>query len=235
MNGPFLPGISVDCVIFGFHDNQLKILLTRFRNTDIYALPGGFVGQTENIDEAAQRVLLERTGLHDIYLEQFHVFGDRDRCPADVQKKLVESIGPPPAGSALLSGRYISIGYYALIDFTEATPTPDALSDHCDWWPMDDMPPLMFDHEDISRQALETLRLTLNHRDVGFNLLPETFTMNELQALHETILGDKLVRSNFQRKMLATGLLERFDKKRTGGAHKAPYLYRFKIPEPAGV
>jgi 8-oxo-dGTP diphosphatase len=228
MNGPFLPGISIDCVIFGFHDNQLKILLTRFKNTDLYALPGGFIGREENITQAAGRILLERTGLQDIYLEQFHVFGHQDRCPPEQQRQLLESIGILPGKQEYRLGRFISIGYYALIDFTRANPTPDSLSDYCGWWALDSIPSLIFDHSCMTTKALETLRLTLNHREVGLNLLPDTFTMNELQALHETILNEKLVRSNFQRKMLATGLLDRFDKKHTGGAHKAPYLYRFK-------
>lgn len=126
-----------------------------------------------------------------------------------------------------LLNRFISIGYYALIDFSKAIPSPDELSDSCDWYDLDKIPTLMFDHNEIFSKALETLRTMLDDKLIGFNLLPETFTMNELQNLYETILGEKLVRSNFQRKMLGLGILERIEKKMTGAANKAPYVYKF--------
>jgi hypothetical protein len=95
------------------------------------------------------------------------------------------------------------------------------------WYDIDKIPTLMFDHNEIFRKALETLRTMLDEKLICFNLLPDTFTMNELQNLYETILGEKMIRSNFQRKMLSLGILERIEKKMTGAANKAPYLYRF--------
>ncbi len=228
MNELLLPGISIDCIIFGFHTNQLKILLLRFKNTDFFALPGGFITKNENLEEATQRILKDRMGLlSDIYLEQFYVFGNKNRRPDDVLQKIFDAIEPPRELRKFLSERFISIRYYALIDFTKAIPTTDAISDRCDWWDLEEIPTLIFDHSEMVQKALATLRLTLEHSRVGLNLLPNTFTMNELQVLHETILGQKLVRSNFQRKILSTGRLERIEKRMTGAANKAPYLYRF--------
>lgn len=227
MHEQFLPGISIDCVIFGFHANQLKILLLRFKGTEYYALPGGFIVENENLEDAAQRILNERTGLSDIYLKQFHVFGDTQRRDGTDLHYVLEAIDAPREQRNFLSRRFISIGYYALIDYTRAVPIPDAISDSCDWWDLEEVPSLIFDHNQIVTKALQNLRFMLSHSQVGQNLLPDTFTMKELQALHETILGQTLVRSNFQRKMLSTGLLERVEKKMTGAAHKAPYLYRF--------
>lgn len=226
----YLPGLSIDPVIFGFHENQLKILLLRFRQTNAFALPGGFIDETENLDEAAGRILAERTGLRDIYLDQFHVFGDRNRRDPSVQKTLLRGSGIHLTDDHWLMRRFVSIGYYALIDFTKATPTPDALSDSCAWHDLDHLPPLIFDHALIVQKALATLRAQLDEKLIGFALLPDVFTMADLQRLYETIGGRPLLRANFQRKMLGLGMLERLDKKWGGGAHKAPYLYRFISP-----
>lgn len=223
----YLPGISIDCVIFGFHDNQLKILLLNFKSTDWLAVPGGFIKESENLEEAAQRILEERTGLTNIYLEQFHVFGDRNRRDNEVMKSAMAAGGNIIGPDHFLMRRFISIGFYALIDFTKATPTPDVHSDTCEWYDIEEIPTLIYDHSLMVEKALETLRFFLDEKLIGFNLLPEVFTMNDLQNLYETILDKKLLRTNFQRKMLSLGILERLDKKMTGAANKAPYLYRF--------
>lgn len=222
-----LPGLAIDAVIFGFHQNQLKILLLEYKNTGLFALPGGFIGEEENLNDAARRILFERTGLKDIYLDQFYTFGDRNRQNKDTLRVIMVGNGMEPTDDHFLLRRFVSVGYYALIDFTRAVPIPDALSDSCDWHDLHTLPLLILDHQYIVQKALETLRANLDHKLIGFNLLPETFTMGELQSLYETILGQQLHRTNFQRKMLGLGILERLDKKWTGGAHKAPYLYRF--------
>jgi 8-oxo-dGTP diphosphatase len=222
-----LPSVSLDCVILGFHDNQLKILLLKYKNTDYYALPGGFINMEEDLEDAAQRVLEERTGLRDIYLEQFHVFGSKNRRNDTTHHEIMAECGIVLKPTHFLFNRFVSIGYYALIDFSKANPSPDDFSDSCEWYDLDKIPSLMFDHNQIFQKALEILRLGLDKKLIGFNLLPKIFTMNELQSLYETILGEKLIRSNFQRKILGLGILERIEKKMTGAANKAPYLYRF--------
>ena len=224
----FLPGLAIDAVIFGFHEGQLKILILRYRNTNLFALPGGFIKQSEDLDEAARRVLADRTGLVNIYLEQFFAFGDRGRSDPSFMKTILSHNNVQVEPDHWLLRRFVSIGYYALVDFTKAVPLPDSLSDRCDWYELDKLPSLMQDHNAIVQKALETLRMNLDRQLIGFNLLTETFTMGDLQSLYETILCENLNRSSFQRKMLGLDILERVDKKWTGGAHKAPYLYRFK-------
>ncbi|AKD54611.1 NUDIX hydrolase [Spirosoma radiotolerans] len=228
----FLPGLALDFVVFGFHQNQLKILLLEYQNTNLFALPGGFIRRDENLNDAARRVLAERTSLTDIYLEQFYIFGDLARHDKATLRAIMEAKGLAPADDHWLLARFVSVGYYALIDFTKAIPIPDSLSDTCDWYELTALPSLMLDHEAIVQKALDTLRADLDRKLVGFNrwaapLLAETFTMADLQRLYETILGQKLRRSSFQRKILSLDIVERLDKKYSGGAHKAPFLYRF--------
>lgn len=221
-----IPQVSIDCVVFGFHAHQLKVLLLRVRSMEYYALPGGFVGQEEDLDEAAQRVLQERTGLTELYLEQFYTFGQRNRGEIEMQQKLAEV--NQLKSEEWLQKRFISVGYYALVDFSLVKATPDELSDSCDWYDINQLPLLMMDHHQMIQKALDTLRIMLEYKPIAFNLLPENFTIAELQRVYETILGKELIRTNFQRKILSLEILERIEKKYTGGAHKAPYVYRFK-------
>lgn len=224
----FIPQLSIDCAIFGFHDNQLKILLLKLKNADFWALPGGYVEQNQGVDEAALQILEVRTGLRDIYLEQFRVFGDANRSTKEFIQKMLQIDSVAQTQFDWVLKRFVSIGYYALVDFSKVNPTPDHISEACEWFEVSVLPTLAFDHQEIIQKALETLRLMLDHKLVAFNLLSETFTMIELQSLYETILGVPQRRNNFQRKMLSMDILERTEKLYTGAAHKAPYLYRFK-------
>lgn len=224
----FLNHISLDCVVFGFHDNQLKVLLIRMKYTKEWALPGGFVKEDESLEVAANRVLKDRTGLDNIFLKQFKVFSEpqrSDRNPA--VKDLIDSGSNPD--HEWFNQRFISIGFYALVDFSKAEPTPDFFSDLCAWKTLDEINTLILDHSQILNKALETLRLQLNYQPLGYNLLADKFTMPELQKLYETILGKELDRRNFQRKMLSYGILNKLQERKTGGAHKAPYLYEFNL------
>ena len=223
----YLPGLAIDAVIFGFHQNKLKVLLLQYQNTGLYALPAGFIKRDENLNDAAKRILSERTGLQNIYLEQFYTFGDVSRHDQAPMQKIMEGKKLKPAANHWLLRRFVSVGYYALVDYTKAVPIPDILSDSCDWYDLSNIPSLMLDHKTMMEKALTTLRENLDRKLIGFNLMPDTFTMGELQSLYETILDQKLRRTSFQRKMLNLGILERVAKKMTGGAHKAPYLYRF--------
>lgn len=229
----FLPHIAYDSVIFGFSGEKLKILIMEYHNTRLFALPGGFVGRGENLDDAVKRGLRERTGLDNIYLEQFHTFGDLARFRPEVMETILRANGLQPPPEHWLLDRFITVAYYALINYNDVTPRPDALSDSIDWYDLDALPPLMLDHGDIVRKALETLRHNLERKLVGMSLLPPRFTMKELQRVYEAILGKKLRRTSFQRKMLGLGVLRRHEKRYTGKAHKAPYLYSFEErPQP---
>jgi 8-oxo-dGTP diphosphatase len=225
-DGLFLPGLSVDTVIFGFHDSRLMVLLLQYKNTNSFALPGGFILKKESGDDAAQRVLRDRTGLSDIYLEQFHTFADHDRNDPSFFRKIMKARGLTPSTDHFLLQRFVSIGYYALVDFTKAIPASDGLADECRWHDLKSLPPLIQDHGKIIKTALSALRANLDEKLVGFNLLPEQFTMGELQRLYETVLGETFRRTSFQRKMLNLHVLKKVDKRWTGAAHKAPYLYQ---------
>lgn len=247
----FVPHLAVDCVVFGVHAGELKILLTHWKRRNRWSLPGGFVRRDESVDEAAYRVLRMRTGLDHVYLEQYHTFGGLDRRDRRAQGApgtagaadqrggglLVTgdlpaaSRSPEPVVPQWMKERVISVGYYALVDFSLVTPTADGvLTDDCRWWDLRALPPLLFDHDEMVSKALCVLRTQLSHQPIGLNLFPDTFTLPELQRLYETILGRTLDRRNFQKKMLDLGIVERVGQRRGEGARRAPYLYRFNVP-----
>ncbi|WPR76442.1 NUDIX hydrolase [Algoriphagus sp. NG3] len=223
----YLPNISYDSVIFGFSGERLKILILEYHNMKTFALPGGFVKVNEPLDEAVKRGLSERTGLDEIYLEQFHTFGSMERFNPDVMRRILKEQGQVLENHWIL-GRFITVGYYALINYENVIPKPDELSDSIEWYDYDQVPNLMMDHNEIVEKALQHLRSNLDQKLLSFNLLPERFTMKDLQQVYEAILGHELNRANFQRKMLSLNILERHDKLFSGGSHKAPYLYSFK-------
>lgn len=224
----FIPHLAYDSVVFGFSKGKLKILLMEYHATGWFALPGGFVGKTENLEEAVKRGLHERTGLNEIYLEQFHTFGEIDRFQPEKMRIILEANGYLVPENYWMLDRFFSVAYYALIDHEKVSLTPDSLSDSIAWYEVDRLPELIFDHGKIVQKALQTLRDNLDRKLIGGNLLPERFTMNELQAVYEAILGQKLRRTSFQRKMLSLDILDRHEKLFTGKSHKAPYLYSFK-------
>jgi 8-oxo-dGTP diphosphatase len=225
----YIPQLSIDCVIFGFHDNALKVLLSKFTKLDLWALQGGFVYQNEDIDVAAVRILKDLTNLSNIYLKQYNTFGKVDRgANNEVFKKALENYVFDIDSIPFLKQRFISIGYYSLVDFEKVTPSVGQYFECSTWHDINNLPDLIFDHVEMIETALETMRQSLDYQLVGFNLMPEIFTMKELQCLYETILGIPLKRNNFQEKMLSLNILERLEKQYSGGAHKAPYLYKFK-------
>jgi hypothetical protein len=223
----YMRGLAIDAVIFGFHDHQLKVLLMHYKKTGLFALPGGFIHEKENLNDAAKRVVSERSGLTNIYLEQFYAFGDYARYDPASMKSIMTANGIAYDDSHWLLQRFISVGYYALIDFSKIVPAPHTIFDSCDWYEIPHVPKLMQDHNEIVQKALSALRNNLDNTLVASNLMPDVFTMGDLQILYETILDKKLLRPAFQRKMLALGVLERVAKRWTGAAHKAPYLYKF--------
>ncbi|WP_395063168.1 NUDIX domain-containing protein [Flavobacterium sp.] len=216
----YIPNLSIDCVVFGFHDTTLKVLVTKIKDQNLWALPGGYVLKTENLRDGASRILYDRTGAKDIYLQQFRVFGDLNRS---------EDFFEGYPDTLWNKQRFISVGFYALVDFSQVNLVVDEISDACEWKSIDELSDFMMDHKSIFDKALLTLRKQLNHKPIGYSLLPEKFTMPELQKLYEIILGKKLNRGNFYRKMLRYDILEKLDEIRKGGAHKAPDLYKFDV------
>jgi len=224
----YIPHLAYDSVIFGFNGEQLKILILGYHKTNLLAQPGGFVKKNENLDSAVTRGLRERTGLYHIYLEQFHTFGDTHRSRPDVMKTLLKANGYEVPEDYWLLQRFLTVAYYALINYDEVQPMPDVLSDSINWYSIEELPPLIMDHSAIVKTAVHTLKDNLEKKLVGMNLLPTKFTMRELQQVYEAVLGEKLRRTTFQRKILGLDILTRHEKLFSGGAHKAPYLYSFK-------
>ena len=224
----YLTNIAYDSVVFGFSGEKLKILLIKYHNTGLFALPGGFVRRNENLNDAVKRGLKERTGLDNIYLEQFYTFGDIGRHKPEILRTILKANGHRVNSDHWLLDRFISVSYYALINYNDVVPKPDSLSDSCTWYDIDKLPVLILDHETIVNKALETLRANIDKKLVGMNLLPSKFTMKQLQNVYEAILGEKIRRTTFQRTMLGAGLLKRHEKHYSGKAHKAPFMYSFR-------
>ena len=223
----YIPNLSYDSVIFGFSGEKLKILVLEYHNTNTFALPGGFIRKDEPLDAAVKRGLSERTGIDKVYLEQFHTFGSLERSDPSIMRRILEAQGVSLENNWML-GRFVTVAYYALINYETVTPKPDALSDSIGWYDFDSLPKLMQDHTLIVEKALEHLRTHLDQKLLSFNLLPDLFTMKDLQQVYESIMGEKQNRANFQRKILGLGILERHEKLYSGGSHKAPFLYSFK-------
>lgn len=200
--------VAVDCIIFGFDRQELKLLCIK-RDFEPekgrWSLMGGFLKESEDIDQSAERVLYELTGLDDIYLEQLQAYGERDRDPA---------------------GRVISIAYYALIDSVrfdkQISRTYDAR-----WFSLDHLPDLVFDHRVMVDKAIRRLQRKCRTQPVGFELLPEKFTLPQLQLLYEEIFGRAFDKRNFRKKILAMGILEKLEEKDKEGSRKGAYLYQF--------
>lgn len=224
----YLRHISVDCVIFGFHANELKVLLLYARHANLWALPGGFILKEEHMDEAAKRILKERTGLDEIYMQQFHVFSAPDRSTKKINQQFLKNVGVI-ANESWMFDRFLTVGYTALVDFSKTQPQADIFSSECQWFNVHDLPGMHLDHKEITTKALENLQMQLNYHPVGYNLLPEKFTMPDLQKLYETILNRTLDRRNFQRKIVGTGILKRLNETKKGVAHKAPFYYKFDL------
>jgi 8-oxo-dGTP diphosphatase len=231
----YLPHLSIDCVIFGYQKKELKVLISKLKfGKGAWSLPGGYVMRTEGIDKAASRILKERTNLKNIYLDQFRVFGDENRIVNHKFKKIIKQElkkqGKPFNSGAIewMTSRFVCIGYYALVNINKVNPQIGEFDEYLEWRNVHDVPPKMtYDHNEIITFALEALRQNLDQKLIGFNLLPETFTMKEVQELYEAVYERPFAINNFQKKILDLHVLERLEKKFTGAQNKAPYLYRF--------
>ena len=216
----YVPHISVDTVIFGFNGDQLKVLLLKMKFNQQWFLPGGYMKKEENLESAAIRILRERTQLDKIFLQEFAVFSELNRSE-ETFKDFPDDLWHKK--------RFISVGYYALVNHKDVSPIGDELSESCDWIILDELESqnITMDHKQIIEKALNTLREQISYKPIGLNLLPQKFTLSELQKLYEAILGRTLNRGNFYRKIKNIGILKKLDEKRKGGAHKAPDLYTF--------
>jgi len=198
----------VDIVIFTLRDGTLQVLLVKrgvppFEGQ--FAIPGGFLREDESLEQAALRELYEETAVRNVFLEQLYTFGDPKRDPR---------------------GRVVTVAYYALIASDKLSLVAGADAAEAQWFPLNELPPLAFDHKSILQYALERLRNKLEYTTVGFHLLPEKFTLGELQAVYEAILGRQLDKRNFRRKILLLGILKPLREWQHTG-RKPAQLFRF--------
>ena len=217
----YIPHMSADPVIFCFEKNVLKVLLVKMNYRQLWLLPGGYIKKDEDLDDAVLRILKDRAGVNAVsYLEQFAVFGKRNRSEAYFEDFDNDSNHKQ---------RFVSIGYYALYNPSKINLAADRFSESCEWIDLSQLPEIemAMDHKEIIEKALLTLREKIALKPIGINLLPEKFTLSEIQKLYEAILGKALNRGNFYRKIKNLGILIKLDEKRKGGAHKAPHLYSF--------
>lgn len=225
----YLPHLTIDCVIFGYHDQQLKILLSKNAFLDDWCLPGGYIERGETLQQAAERTIVDRSGIKDLFLQQFGAFGSPERTryqDFDEHQWLVLT-GLPLKKDNWLLDQTVSIGFYAITDFLKSVPAIDILSVQCAWFDLMAIPSLAMDHNEIVAEALKTLRIQLYHSPIGYNMLPEKFTLAEIHTLYETLLGKKFDVSNFAKKLVLLGLLEKLNERRSIGGHRSPYLFKF--------
>ncbi len=201
--------LTVDCVVFGFDEGELKVLLIErglepFKGK--WALPGGFVRVEETLDEAARRELTEETGLKEVFLEQLYTFGAVDRDPRE---------------------RVVSVAYYALVKLSDHRAKAATDAANAEWFPISKVPKLAFDHADILATALARLKGKVRYQPVGFELLPPKFTLSQLPHIYEAILETDLDKRNFRKKVLSFGLLVPLKETQMVGRHRPAQLFHF--------
>ncbi len=203
------PAVTVDCVVFGMDEEDLKVLLIR-RDVEPFqghwAFPGGFIRMDEDLEGAARRELAEETGLERVFLEQLYTFGDVQRDPR---------------------GRVVSVAYYALVKLSDHRVRAATDASEAGWFSVWDTPSLAFDHDRILQVALTRLKGKVRYQPIGFELLPPKFTPTQLQRVYEKILERALDKRNFRKKLLSMELLVELDEVEQDVAHRAARLYRF--------
>jgi ADP-ribose pyrophosphatase YjhB (NUDIX family) len=204
-----IDALSIDCLIFGFRNSALDILLIKHAegiSKGKWALPGGWIQYNEDVDEAAHRILKSLTGVSNIYLEQLRSFGDVNRYP---------------------DKRVITIAYYALVNAENYALNPGFTASDVKWFNIHDVPKLPYDHNRILDFGFRQLKHKVRHEPVGFNLLPKKFTLHQIQELYEAVLEVELDKPNFRRKLLNMNLLVPCHEKQKAVSHRAASLYRF--------
>jgi ADP-ribose pyrophosphatase YjhB (NUDIX family) len=226
----YRPGLVIDCAIFGYHEGELQLLLVKNKILTMWCLPGGFVKKKENLDQAAARISSERTGISNLFLQQFKTFGDpgrNDPRGAFDQAKFSELTGETIRDDTWLVADTVSVGFYAISDVINAQPKADFFSSECRWFPVNKLPALGFDHKEMVNEALHAMRIHLYHFPIGKNLLPEKFTLKEIKQFYEVMSGKPLHITNFPNKLISIGLIKKTNEKRRIGAHRSPSFYRF--------
>lgn len=205
----FVFGVSIDCVLFGYHEGEIKVLLVQ-RDVEPFkghwALIGDLVAPNQNLEDAANNVLENLTGLKDIYMKQFFSFGSVDRHPL---------------------GRVITVAYFSLVNSINHQPIASSWAKSAEWININNLPELAFDHENILNKAIETLKNDVRHKPTGFELLPKKFTLLEIQHLYEALLGYKFDKSNFRKKILDMNILRPLNEVKENVSHRPARLFEF--------
>jgi hypothetical protein len=209
ISGGIIDALSIDCVIFGFKNSQLYILLVKHGegiSIGQWALPGGWIKYDESVDDAANRILTAQTSVSNIYLEQLRTFGDIDRYPVK---------------------RVITVAYCALVNPEDFEIHPGTTVSDAQWFHIKEVPTMVYDHKKILDAGFKHLKQKVQHEPIGFNLLPKKFTLHQLQELYEAILEKKLDKPNFRRKLTKMNLLVPCNEKQKDVSHRAASLFRF--------
>lgn len=222
-----IPQLSIDCVIFSFHEDQLKVLLLKGIDQDRLNLPSGFIYQDEDLDAAALRNLKERTNLEQVFLQQFHAFGKTTRFFPNQFQETIEKLGINPEQAEWFFKRFVTIGYYALVNYQKTVPQTDFLSEEFYWRNVEALPPLILDHQELIETALENLKKDILTQPIGLQLLPNSFTIPQFHQLYEIILQRKIDRRNFRKKILQSNILVPLNQQKEVKGHRFPNLYRF--------
>ena len=221
--------LSVDCVVFGYNDSGLKVLLinqkglsTSPQTTPRSQLPGDLILMNEGLDQAAQRVLFELTQLEGVYLKQFKAFGDPNRVKDLKDRAWLQSLRNLP------DQRVVTVGYYGLVSLQDYEPRPSSFAGGVQWSELNEVGPLAFDHNSILDEAFETLQEQLESQHISFELLPKKFTLTQLQALYEIVLNKKLDKRNFRKNVKKMSHVVPLDEKQTGVMHKPAQLFSYE-------
>ena len=221
--------LSVDCVVFGYNDSGLKVLLINQKDlspspeaTPRSQLPGDLILMNEGLDQAAQRVLFELTQLEGVYLKQFKAFGDPNRVKDLKDRAWLQSVRNLP------DQRVVTVGYYGLVSLQDYEPRPSSFAGGVQWSELNEVGPLAFDHNSILDEAFETLQEQLESQHISFELLPKKFTLTQLQALYEIVLNKKLDKRNFRKNVKKMSHVVPLDEKQTGVMHKPAQLFSYE-------
>lgn len=229
MNGSQkLLNVSIDCVIFGYDNNQLNVLLIEQekltdKHIPLSALPGDHIIEGEGLEDAARRVLKELTGIDKLYLKQFRAFGDPRRTKEPKDRIWLENIRKNP------DKQVITIGYYSLVRMEEVHIKPSSFAKSACWVNVKEVPALAFDHNLILNESLQELRKDANSFRISYELLPKKFTLTQLQNLHETILDKKIDKRNFRKNAKKMDMLVSLNEKQIGVNHKPAQLYSIQF------
>jgi len=229
--------LSVDCVVFGYDDSGLKVLLINQKEANneevgqdpMSQLPGDLILIDEGLEAAAERVLFELTQLKGVYLKQFHAYGDPNRVKQLKDRAWLRSVRTQP------EQRVITVGYFGLVSLQDHDPKPASFAGGVEWIDLQNVGPLAFDHNEILDGAMDALQNQLESHHISFELLPKKFTLSQLQSLYEVVLEKKFDKRNFRKKITGLDLLEKTERMQVGQANRPAALYRFRETHPVNI